>query len=155
MDQEAVVARVEGGQAFVETGGQGTGCGRCREAGGCQSGLLGQLFRTKPRQYRIDNSIGAVVGERVIVRIAEGAMLGAAMLAYGLPVLSLLLGALVGAAQAESGQSDAATGLGALAGLTAGILCGRVVRTIRLFKFAVPTLIRRGSHSCIAKEVCR
>lgn len=155
MDREAVVARVEGDQAFVETGGEGAGCGRCHEAGGCQSGLLGQLFRAKPRQFRIGNSIGAVPGERVIVRIAEGATIGAAMLAYGLPVVSLLLGAFVGATLAETERSDAATALGALAGLISGIACGPIIRRTPMYKFAAPTLVRRASHTCVAKETCR
>ena len=78
MDQEAIVARVEGDHAYVELGGAGAGCGRCHETGGCQSSILGQLFRAKPRQYRIANPIGAVPGDPVIVRVASGSTLRAA-----------------------------------------------------------------------------
>ena len=50
MDQEAIVARVEGDHAYVEVGGTGGGgCGRCHETGGCQSGGLGQLFNSALR----------------------------------------------------------------------------------------------------------
>lgn len=155
MEQEAVVARVEGDQVYVETDGAGAGCGRCHETGGCQSGLLGQLFRSQPRQYRITNSIGVAPGERVIVRIADGATLGAAVLAYGLPVITLLLGALIGTALAGADRNDAATALGATIGLAAGFFCGLLIRSTPAFKLAAPVLVRRGSHSCVAKEVCR
>jgi sigma-E factor negative regulatory protein RseC len=155
MDQDAIVRRVERGLAFVEAGGADAGCGRCHEKGGCQNGLFGQLFRSGPRQYRIVNSIDAVPGERVIVRVQDGVAIGAAMLAYGLPVIFLLLGASAGAALAETDRSDAATALGALVGLGLGVLCGPLVRHATSSRFTAPTLVRRSSNSCVAKVVSR
>ena len=43
MEQEAIVTRVEGEHAYIEVGGASSGCGRCHEAGGCQSNILGKL----------------------------------------------------------------------------------------------------------------
>ena len=155
MDQEAIVARVEGDQAYVEVGDASAGCGRCHEAGGCQSSILGQLFRTKPRQYRIANPIGAVPGDRVIVRVANGSTLRAALLIYALPVLFLILGAVAGTAFGGDGNSDSAAALGALLGLAIGILSGLIVRRGPVGKVEEPILIRRNSTYCISKEACQ
>ena len=152
MDREAIVARVEGAQAYVEVRGAGAGCGRCHEAGGCQSSILGQLFRTRPRQYRIANPIGAAPGDHVIVRVASGATLRAAILVYMLPVLFLILGAVAGNALGANGKSDATTVLGALLGLSVGILSGVIVRRGPIGKVKDPILIRRNSTYCISKE---
>lgn len=153
MDQEAIVARVEGDHAYVEVGGGG--CGRCHETGGCQSGILGQLFSSKPRQFRVANRIGAVPGEHVVVRVAEGAALRAALLTYILPVLFLLLGAVAGTALGEASNSDASAALGALAGLACGVLSGLTLRRVRIGKVAEPILVRRSTSFCLAKEACQ
>lgn len=153
MDQDAIVARIEGDHAYVEVGGTGTGCGRCHETGGCQSGILGQLFSSKPRQFCIANRIGAVPGDRVIVRVAGGATLRAALRTYLLPVLFLLLGAIAGTALGEN--SDAAAALGALSGLAIGVLAGLTLRRARISRIAEPVLIRRSSSFCLSKEAIR
>lgn len=157
MDQEAIVARVEGDQAYVEVGGAGAGCGRCHEAGGCQSGILGQLFRSKPQQFRLANPIGAVPGERVVVRVADGATLRAALLAYAMPVLFLLAGTISGAAWAEAGagSGDAAAALGGLVGFAIGVLTGLTLRKARIGKVAEPILVRRSTSICLSKEFRR
>lgn len=155
MDQEAIVARVEGDHAFVEVDGAGAGCGRCHETGGCQSSILGQLFRSKPRLFRIANPIGAVPGDRVIVRVAEGAALRAALLIYALPVLFLLLGAAFGTALGDEGSNDAAAALGALAGLSVGVLSGLTLQRAPIGKVAKPVLLRHRSIFRIPKETCQ
>lgn len=158
MDQEAVVARVEGNLAFVEVGGASAGCGRCHETGGCRSGILGHLFCSKPRQFCLSNQIGALPGEHVIVRVAEGTPLRAAILTYVVPLLSLLAGAIAGTVAGESGTlgKDVGTGLGALAGLAVGVLAGLTLREILSGNLAEPMLVRRDSLLCIvSKETCR
>ena len=137
MDQDVIVVRIEGNHAFVEAGGANAGCGRCHEAGGCQSSVLGQLFGTKPRQFRVLNLIGAVPGEHVIVRIAEGAPMRAALLAYAVPVLFLLAGAIGGSVLSahQNSGNDTAAALGGLGGVSlaaqvAGTLTGIAVAAV-------------------------
>ena len=151
MDQEAIVARVEGNHVYVEVGGGG--CGRCRDAGGCQSGILGQLFGNKPRQFRMPNLIGATQGDHVVVRIAEGAMLRAALLTYILPLQFLLVGAAMGTVLGE--HRDASAALGALAGFALGVLAGLTLRQVGVGKVAEPVLVRHSSSLCLSKESCR
>lgn len=153
MDQEAIVARVEGDQAYIEVGGTGAGCGRCHEAGGCQSSILTQLFSARPRQFLITNAIGAVPGEHVIVRVAGGATWRAALLIYALPSLFLLLGAAIGIAAGGGSNVDSAAALGALLGFAVGIQSGSMLRRLPIAKVENPILVRRSSSFCITKEV--
>ena len=153
MDQEAIVARVEGDHAYVELGGAGAGCGRCHETGGCQSSILGLLFRAKPRQYRIANPIGAAPGDPVIVRVASGSTLRAALLIYALPLLGLLLGAVAGTALSGNGDNDATAVLGSLLGLGVGILSGFILRGSQIGKVQDPILVNRNSSYCISEEI--
>lgn len=151
MDQEAIVARLDGDHAYVEVGG--AGCGRCHETGGCQSGMLGQLFRTRPRLFRLANSIGAVPGDPVVVRVAEGAALRAALLIYALPVAFLLLGAVAGTALGDAANNDAAAAIGALSGFVVGVLSGLTLRKVSISRIAQPVLLRPNSAFRISKEV--
>lgn len=153
MEQEAIVARVEGDQVYIEVGRDGSGCGRCHEAGGCRSGLFSQMFRLGPRQFRMANSIGAAPGDRVVVRMAEGATLRAALLVYLVPVIFLVAGAFFGTALGEG--SDAVAVVGALLGLAGGVLVGFVLRRGAAGEAAQPVLVRRGSGFYVAKEACR
>lgn len=152
MDKEAIVVSIEGDHAHVEISGRGAGCGRCHEAGGCESSILGQLFSSKSRLFRIANPIGAVPGEHVIVRVADGATLRASILIYALPVFFLLLGAAGGGALGDAENNDAATVLGALAGLSVGVLSGLTLRKARIGRVASPILLRRIAACRISKE---
>lgn len=91
----AVVRLVDPAGAVVEVA-QG-GCGRCHEKGGCGGHHLTQTFCSGPRRYRVDNAIGAEVGDTVSVAVTAGTLRRGANLAYGLPVLGLIGGAVLGA----------------------------------------------------------
>jgi sigma-E factor negative regulatory protein RseC len=151
MEQEAIVTRVDGQEAIVELGtGAGQGCGRCQEAGGCQSGLLNQVFRLTPRQYRLANSIEAVSGERVILQVAEGAALHAALIAYLMPAGMLIAGALIGASLTDG--ADFSTALGAVLGLASAIFVSYVAKTLRMGSTPSPVILRRSNGNCFIKE---
>lgn len=91
---QAVVRSVDGDQALVEV--EQGGCGRCHEKGGCGGQHLTQMFCSGPKTYRVDNLVAASVGERVTVAIAAGSVRRTANLAYGVPLLSMLVGAALG-----------------------------------------------------------
>lgn len=108
----AVVRRLEGDAALVEVA-QG-GCGRCHEEGGCGGQNLTQMFCSGPRMWRVDNSLGARPGERVMVAVGQGSVRRVANLAYGVPLLAALLAAALG--------SSVAGDPGAMAGAVAGLV---------------------------------
>jgi len=107
----AVVRGLEGQEALVEVA-QG-GCGRCHEEGGCGGQHLTQMFCSNAKTYRVQNTVGAAIGDHVTVAIAAGSVRRTANLAYGFPLLGLLIGALLG----MSFAGDAGAMLGAGGGL--------------------------------------
>lgn len=148
MEQEAIVARIEGDHAYIEVG-SAQGCGRCHEAGGCQSGVLGRIFRQTPRQFRIRNTIHAAPGERVIVQVADGTMLRAALVVYLLPVLLLVAGAFAGMALGGTANADGGTLVGALVGIAAAGGIGFLVHKRPAGQAMQPVLLRRSSGICL------
>lgn len=106
-----VVRALDGSDALVEV--EQGGCGRCHEEGGCGGQQLTQMFCGGPKSYHAENTIGAGVGDRVVVATAPGSVRRTANLAYGIPMLGAIGGAFVG----MSLGGDAGAVLGALAGL--------------------------------------
>lgn len=90
----AVVRALEAGEVLVEV--EQGGCGRCHEKGGCGGQHLTQMLCAGPKTYRVGNPGGVAVGETVTVAIAAGAVRHSANLAYGLPILALIVGAMLG-----------------------------------------------------------
>lgn len=124
LETHAVVVRVEGQQTFVQAS-QGGGCGQCGGKG-CGTAKLSQMFCTKPRQFQVDNPIGARVGDEVIVAVAEGTVLRGIGLLYLLPLLLLATGAVIGnvaAPQAE--QQDFYAAACGFAGLAIGFVLSK------------------------------
>lgn len=89
-----VVRALDGQEAIVEV--EQGGCGRCHEKGGCGGQHLSQMFCSKAKTYKVANPNGAEVGERVLIGMSSGSIRYSANLAYGLPLLGLILGALFG-----------------------------------------------------------
>lgn len=116
MDCPAIVTRIDGDIALVEAASAGTACGRCNQVETCTSGQLTQTLRS--RMYRLPNHIGAAVGDHVVVSVAEGAVLRAALLAYLLPLLLMLTGAAIGTVTMHDDVvALAGAGIGLLVGL--------------------------------------
>lgn len=92
----AVVRSLDGEQAHVEV--ESGGCGRCHEEGGCGGQQLTQMFCSGPRNYCVDNKLGATVGDHVTVAIEAGSVRQTANLAYGIPLLAVIFGAIFGSA---------------------------------------------------------
>lgn len=89
-----VVRALDGDDALVEV--EQGGCGRCHEEGGCGGQQLTQMFCSGPKSYRAENTIGAHVGDRVVVATSPGSIRRTANLAYGMPLLGAIGGALAG-----------------------------------------------------------
>lgn len=91
----AVVRSVEGDQALVEVNQSG-GCGRCHEKGGCGGQNLSQMLCDSQKSYRVSGAQGVAVGDTVRVAVTAGAIRRGANLAYGLPVVAMIVGAILG-----------------------------------------------------------
>ena len=125
-EMRAIVLSLHGSEAEITPVG-GNGCGHCASGNGCGSGKLSQLFcSSKPRTFKVANTIRAKVGDEVNVGLPEGVLLRNSMLMYVLPLAFMLGGSLLASGVYDSAP-DAAALLGAAAGLAAGFV---VVRRI-------------------------
>ena len=120
VEQSARVVSVGAGSVLVEPVEPEGGCGACGGKG-CGTRRLAELFSRRPRNFRADSELSLQPGDRVVVGVAEGAVLAAALRLYGLPLAAMLAGAL--AAEAWWGGD-----LAALAGFAAGGVLAVAVR---------------------------
>jgi len=95
IEQQARVVTVEQGRVQVRIGGQ-TGCSACDDGKGCGAGLFGKLLKRHPVEMELDNSIGAINGQAVLLGMSEALFLKLVFRLYGLPLLAGLLGAVGG-----------------------------------------------------------
>lgn len=112
---EARVVAAAGSEVWVEVAGRAPTCGNCKTADACQTGLLG--LTTGPRRYRLENRIGAQVGDQVQLTVAEGTLWRASLWSYGVPLLLAIAGAIIG----QSMSGDAAAVMGTVVGLACGM----------------------------------
>lgn len=138
IESHARICRLEGERAWVVAAAP-TSCGACGGKG-CGSSLFARVLHADEPEYQVDNAIGAAVGESVVVGLPDGALLGAAVSAYIVPLLLLVLAALLG--QQFAGE------LGAVA----GGLCGLVLAALNLKRHrtpvVMPVVLRRGESAC-------
>lgn len=126
-ESEGIVVRVEGTRAWVRPLGAGSACGGCAQRSGCATaGAVamseGAAVSGPTRLLCVPNGIRAGAGDAVVIRAADGTVLRAAALVYGLPLLLALAGA--SSLLAWTGSEAAALG-GLLAGLAGGFLVAR------------------------------
>lgn len=140
-EARAIVVQLDGAEALVEST-QGSGCGQCSSSGGCSSGKLTQMFCVSPRRFRVRNSVGAQVGDEVQVSVGDGVVLRSALILYGLPALSLLVGGLVGTyLAADAASRDATAAAGGFVGVLAGFVLARLLASRQQSSVAVLPVI--------------
>ena len=119
------VLRVENGLLWLRLEDRPGGCGRCDEPGGCRSTRFGDVFKGSGDVVRLEDSLGAKVGDHVMISAADGAPLQAALLGYGLPLVSMLFMAAMARIVAPFTNPDANVLSGVAAGLFIGAVAGR------------------------------
>ena len=96
MQARARVLRVENELAWLEMSENAGGCGRCDEPGGCRSVQLAHAFGGAEKVFALPMSVPVKPGDKVVISIPDGAPLSAALAAYGLATVLLLVGAAIG-----------------------------------------------------------
>jgi sigma-E factor negative regulatory protein RseC len=120
IEAEGIVVRTENSIAFVETQRQ-PGCGSCSSSGSCGVASLSRLFRTHPGTFRVQNPVGAIAGEGVVIGVEEKALLKGSLVLYALPLFLLLLGAVAASLVAPSpAEKENYSIIGATLGLVVG-----------------------------------
>jgi sigma-E factor negative regulatory protein RseC len=122
IEEHAVVVGVEQDIASLEVVRR-SACGLCGKTRGCGISLFGRLFGHKSNVFKAQNSINAQAGDRVIVAIEENAVLTSALIVYGVPLATLLLGAILGNTffMGDAARSDLYALIGAITGLLLGL----------------------------------
>lgn len=105
-----------GASVWVEVAARAAACGSCASSSSCRTDMLGGVGQGAARRYRVHNVIGAKVGDRVSLAVADGAILYASWFSYLLPALLAIAGGAVG--QRLGGDVPA------LAGTVLGLLIG-------------------------------
>ena len=114
------VIEVHAGRARVEVSQSGM-CSHCEMASSCIPGGGGS------RIIEVADPIGVSTDQRVRIELSGGKLIGASFLAYLLPLFGLFAGAIVGFYSAGSARADLWGTIGAIAGLTAGLLISRLL----------------------------
>lgn len=120
IEEDARVIAIKGEIAEVEAQRRGS-CGSCAAKGACGTSLLDRFLGRRPLQLRVQNDLGANLGDLVVIGVPESALLRAAVAAYLVPLLALILGAIGGQALAGY-MSFALTELAATLGGLLGFL---------------------------------
>ena len=95
-------------------------CPRCAAGKGCGAALFTNGPRERVVAARLDRNLGVAAGDDVELQLRPARLLQASGLAYGLPLVGIVLGALAGA-----GFGEAASVVAAVAGLLFGLLAAR------------------------------
>jgi sigma-E factor negative regulatory protein RseC len=129
----AQVVAIEGTVAWLEPE-QTTGCKGCAAASSCHTPGIGTIAsRRAKRRFALDNPGDLKVGERIVVGVNDGALMKAALTAYGLPLATTLI---AGGFAEWAAIGDLASMAAMAAGLGLGILAAR---------FGAGRLSRRGA----------
>lgn len=124
--ESGVVIRVDTGAVWVQTIRQTT-CGSCRARHGCGQKLLNQFSAEAADIKAIcdgDLLNRLKPGDTVDIGIAEGALVAASLLTYGIPILLLVIGAWFGSLT----QSNVLSFMAAVIGLVGGALFVRWIQ---------------------------
>ncbi len=126
IETDAVVVRLEGEHVWVRAEGARSACGACARKDGChRSGpdsLLDGVSGQSGHLLRLSNTIHARPGDVVVICAADGLIMRAVWLAYGMPLLLALAGATVLDLMVSNEFASIA---GALLGLIGGYLLMR------------------------------
>jgi sigma-E factor negative regulatory protein RseC len=109
-ESEAIVTRVDGDHVWLDVN-VGSACSGCQQSAGCGLGD----GKGKPPQ-RLRNTMGARVGDAVIIGIPEGAVLKAAFLSYLIPLALTICGAATGMFVGGDGPAVLGAALGLIVG---------------------------------------
>lgn len=149
IEARAVVVDVARGLARVRVSDRQEGCGRCDEPGGCRSVRIAHAFKAPQEEFRVADTLGLQQGDRVLIRMADGAPLRGAMVSYGLGAALLVAGAGLGHGWAGAGQQDAYALVGAGVGLGLAIAVNRVLHFSRAWRDRLHIALVRDEGGCV------
>ncbi len=100
-----VVALV-GDQVWVQTI-RTSACQSCSARSGCGQRALAAVSGGRANQVLVDNSVGARVGDEVVIGLDEQSLLNASLIIYGLPLVLMVLASVMAHNWAEGSDLGA------------------------------------------------
>jgi len=94
LEQTATVKAVQHGRLLLEVIPQST-CGSCSVKSGCGTSVLASSVGQKVVRFELDNTLDAVVGDRVVIGVPENAVVGGSLLMYLVPLLVMFAFAMI------------------------------------------------------------
>lgn len=144
IEETARVVAIEGEFAWVQTERRST-CNACSANGACGTSVLAKVLGQRRTQVRALNSIGAGLGDHVIVGLAEDALVRGSLAIYAVPLVGMIALALMGELFAPFGlRGDAPAVAGGAIGLALGLFwVRRFSRRVRADSRYQPVILRR------------
>lgn len=129
IEQTAVVAWVEAGYAWVLPNKTTNSCGACRSKTACTSTILDWKKDKEVRKMRVLNPLYARPGDSVVIGMQSDVLVLYSVLAYLLPLISLIAFAILGQElfALSHAPKEAGAILGGIAGLVAGLKMANVL----------------------------
>lgn len=126
IEEQAQVIEVDGEQLILQAQTQ-SACGSCAAKKGCGTSVLSKVVGRKFTRFQVENNIGAVVGDTVVVGISEDALLKGSAMMYVVPVLGMLVFALAAdySLDAFIDYRDLVTAVSGIMGLVFGSLVSK------------------------------
>ena len=117
------VVAVDGDSIWVEITPR-SACSSCNIGAGCGTSVLARWFGRHSNCIRVPNRYALQQNDTALIGISDQALLKAALLAYMLPVLGMVVAAMLAAG---AGAADSTAGLCSIIGLAAGLWLVRKV----------------------------
>ncbi|MCG8047043.1 MAG: SoxR reducing system RseC family protein [Candidatus Thiodiazotropha endolucinida] len=114
LEEAAMVVEANIDYLWVETRSR-TGCSQCGSS--CTTSVVSKLFGMKRNRLKLENTLCAEVGDRVVVGIPDELLVRASVWAYLIPLLAMFAVSVTGGVM---GVCEGAQALLAMAGLVAG-----------------------------------
>lgn len=124
LEESAKVVDVKGEFAWVESD-RTTTCSGCSARRGCGTGAIARVLGRKRLRLRVVNSVGAAIGDHIVIGIPEAGVVRGSLAVYAVPLAGLFCGALLGdlaGTVLADGNADWPAMIGALCGMFAGLV---------------------------------
>ena len=146
LEEQGTVSHIEDPYAWVETE-RNSSCASCAARSGCGTAVLAKVLGRRPAKVRAINRIGARAGDRVVLGLAERALLQGSAAVYLVPLGAMMVAAGVGewlASDLALAAAEALSVVAGLLGLGAGLVwLRRFSRRVRDDVRYHPVLIRK------------
>jgi sigma-E factor negative regulatory protein RseC len=120
LEETAMVIDVKDGMLMAETESRSS-CSHC-SADSCSTSVVAKLFGVRRNRLVMENSLDAKPGDQVVIGIPDALLVRASVMAYLLPLVSMLLLTAIGDAL---GMNEILLSLLALVGLAIGFFMVR------------------------------